>query len=176
MNSISGQRTIPSWYQEVIESFDIDSKLDTLSDEELINIQCECNTLKDTIYLASESKKRLSFVLGVLSPRAAVYPIIKGSVNLLTNLIENVEQLHLKAEKKIILDEQKVDWNLLVELKNNKLLPVGRMKSVQPYSCSKGVKHMAEKRKIRLTRKDFLIIFISAIVILFDPFGLFPLM
>ena len=171
MNSIRSQRTIPSWYQEVIELYDIDRKLDTLSDNELITMKREFDILKDAIELASENEKELNFVLNVLSPRAAVYPIIKTSMNHLIKVIENLEQLHFKMEKKITLEEQKEDWNLLVELKNSKLLhgELGRMKG------SKGVKYIAKKKRIRFTKKDFLIIFIFVIFILVDPFGLFPL-
>ena len=103
MNSIRSQRTIPSWYQEVIELYDIDRKLDTLSDNELITMKRKFDTLKDTIELASENEKELNFVLNVLSPRAAVYPIIKTSMNHLIKVIENLEQLHFEMEKKIML-------------------------------------------------------------------------
>ena len=178
--SVKGHNTIPPWYQDVIEAFQIDMKLDILSEYEILTMKTDCNTLKHTIGLARESKKELEFVLKVLPPSTAVYPTITTAFNLTVNVIGKLEQLKLQTERRIVYNDQKMDWNVCVDLQREEILSVERMKKEDSYLCSikamfetPKMKHKANVKGLKFTKKEFFLCFIIMIFIIFDPFCLF---
>ena len=182
--------TVFAWYQDTIKFLQVDRKLNTLPELVITDMKSDCQTLEYTTHLINETTKKLDFVLKVLSPFVAVYPIIKSALTVMNNVKGTLQQLNGFMKKRIAFNEESIDWNLSVTLQEEEIFN-SKIEKYEDFKLCSSIddseyqgmdtdKNSSEIRtypvKISLfNKKDFIVICIISIFIMFDPLGVFKI-